>query len=678
MAERRIATMGHRSQNSGRRRTASAKLSPMPSDEDALRSLELAEQAQESFDLEGVITHLSGAIRAFTDVGDRRQAAMACVRLGDAFSNGLGNATAGRAWFARAEAMLRDEPPCIEQGWVAVAAMGCDVADPDHLLACAQLALDRARQFGDVNLETKALADGGLAHVQAGRIAEGMAMLDEAMALACGPADDVDTAGKSACSFFTACYYSADFERADAWSGLLRRRGVIGDEVGAPIFLSNHCDTVHACLLCEMGRWSDAEALLERASQDFERATGQPGFHPTILLADLRIRQGRFADAEAMLLGREQTFEGFLPSARLHLHRGDLELAAATARRGLRAMGPDHLRAIELLTVLADALLALGDLASAREVRAELEQRVETVDNPILRARSAPAQARVLAASGDRDRAVEMLETSLDALGPAQAPYQRVRLLLAAARLRDAGGDHAGARIDARTAATALAELDVVLDADDRALLQRLDAADVSAGSARTATLRPVEKWWAVSLDGIEVRVRDTKGMRYLSELLARPGIERHVLDLVDRIEGVGDVDRRRLGDAGELADSTARAAYRRRLEDLRARIDDALAAGMLEDAEAMQAEHDELVQQLAQAFGLGGRSRRASSAAERSRLNVTRAIRSAISTVAGALPEAGASLDRSIRTGMYCVHDPEPGEIRWIVQSGVNEIVPS
>ena len=74
---------------------------------------------------------------------------------------------------------------------MAVASMGCDVDDPLELLAAADLALDRARRFGDLNLEMKALADGGLAHVQCGRVTEGMALLDEAMALACGAADDV-------------------------------------------------------------------------------------------------------------------------------------------------------------------------------------------------------------------------------------------------------------------------------------------------------------------------------------------------------------------------------------------------------------------------------------------------------------------------------------------------------
>jgi hypothetical protein len=147
----------------------------------------------------------------------------------------MGNLTASRAWFARAVRLVADEPPCVEQGWVAVAAMGCDVDDPAALLAAGELALDRARRFGDVNLETKALADAGLAHVQAGRMAEGMALLDEAMALACGPADDRDSASKSVCSFFTACCYAGDFERAASWADLLRRQGLIGAATGPPV-----------------------------------------------------------------------------------------------------------------------------------------------------------------------------------------------------------------------------------------------------------------------------------------------------------------------------------------------------------------------------------------------------------------------------------------------------------
>jgi hypothetical protein len=138
-----------------------------------------------------------------------------------------------------------------------------------------------------------------------------------------------------------------------------------------------------------------------------------------------------------------------------------------------------------------------------------------------------------------------------------------------------------------------------------------------------------------------------------------------------------GEPDRRALGDAGELVDGRARAAYRRRIEALRAEIDDALEAGHLDAAEARQGELDLLVAQLAQAFGLGGRSRVAASAAERARLNVTRALRAALSRLAEALPSAGPALDRAIRTGVYCTYQPADGDVRWIVQSGVNGIAP-
>lgn len=309
--------------------------------------MELAQPAIQTYDVDAAVAHLSAAIRGFTSAGQPRRAAMACANLGDVYANGLGNLAVARAWFARASRLVEGEPPCIEQGWVAVAAMGCDVDDPAELLAKAELALDRARRFGDVNLETKALADAGLAHVQAGRLAEGMALLEEAMALACGPAEDRGIASKSVCSFFTACCYAADFERAGSWAEPLRRHGLIGYAPGSQIFLSNHCDSVQATLLCELGRWTEADALLTKAIAEFEERMLRPSFQPAIALADLRVQQGRLAEAEQLLLGKEGHIQALLPAARLYLARGDYELARAAARRGLKAMGDDRLRAAD-------------------------------------------------------------------------------------------------------------------------------------------------------------------------------------------------------------------------------------------------------------------------------------------------------------------------------------------
>ena len=109
------------------------------------------------------------------------------------------------------------------------------------------------------------------------------------------------------------------------------------------------------------------------------------------------------------------------------------------------------------------------------------------------------------------------------------------------------------------------------------------------------------------------------------------------------------------------------RAAYRHRIERLRVDIEDALAADLLETAEARQDELDQLVGQLAAAFGLGGRARHAGSAAERARLNVTRALRTAIARVRDGLPDAGMALDRQVRTGLYSAYEPADDDpVRW------------
>ena len=72
------------------------------------------------------------------------------------------------------------------------------------------------------------------------------------------------------------------------------------------------------------------------------------------------------------------------------------------------------------------------------------------------------------------------------------------------------------------------------------------------------------------------MRVRDLKGMRYLAQLLAHPGREFHVLDLVAAETG----QQMALGDAGEILDERAKTAYRRRLAEIEDDIEQARALG--------------------------------------------------------------------------------------------------
>ncbi len=235
--------------------------------------------------------------------------------------------------------------------------------------------------------------------------------------------------------------------------------------------------------------------------------------------------------------------------------------------------------------------------------------------------------------------------------------------------------------VEARAASALLARLDVVLTPEESALLARLGTENAPrpvSVACRVATLQRDGDWWTAGCGDTKVRLRDTKGMQYLADVVAHPGVERHVLDLVDLVEGVAaadtGLDRRKLGDAGELLDAESRSLYRRRVADLRDQVEEALDAGDDDRAATLHSELDALINQLAQAFGLGGRERKASNAVEKARLNVTRALRAAIAKVEEALTGPGAVLDRRVKTGVFCAYEPHPDdEILWSVQSGVN-----
>ena len=176
--------------------------------------------------------------------------------------------------------------------------------------------------------------------------------------------------------------------------------------------------------------------------------------------------------------------------------------------------------------------------------------------------------------------------------------------------------------------------------------------------------------YWSVIFEGRTVRVRDLKGIRYLARLLADPGREFHVLDLVAAESGhpaavesgqAAGLARTGPGDAGELLDARAKATYRRRLAEIDDDIEQARAVDDTEREAQADTERDFLVRELSRAVGLHGRDRRAASTSERARVSVTRAVRQGITRLGEHHPELGEHLDRTIRTGTYCVYVPDP-----------------
>ena len=157
---------------------------------------------------------------------------------------------------------------------------------------------------------------------------------------------------------------------------------------------------------------------------------------------------------------------------------------------------------------------------------------------------------------------------------------------------------------------------------------------------------------WTLAFGGASVQLTHQKGFLDLTQLLARPGTEMHCLELADRpAETGGDVP---------VLDDRARRELKSRVRDLQQEIDEADAARDISRAERAREELDQIVEHLTGALGLGGRARQLGSAAERARSAVTWRSRNAIKKVASAHPRLGRHLENGVRTGTFCVYEPE------------------
>jgi len=106
-----------------------------------------------------------------------------------------------------------------------------------------------------------------------------------------------------------------------------------------------------------------------------------------------------------------------------------------------------------------------------------------------------------------------------------------------------------------------------------------------------------------------------------------------------------------------------AKVAYRARVNELQEEIDEADSFNDPERAARAREELAFVARELAGAVGLHARDRKTGSDAERARVNVTRAIRTALKRIAEHDPVLGRRLGGAIRTGTFCVYEPAPGE---------------
>ncbi len=179
------------------------------------------------------------------------------------------------------------------------------------------------------------------------------------------------------------------------------------------------------------------------------------------------------------------------------------------------------------------------------------------------------------------------------------------------------------------------------------------------AGQPPSAILVRDGDLWRVSHGGRSAHLRDSKGLQDLAMLVARPGRDVHVLDLVGGARPGRDA-------ANPVLDQSARADFRRRIIELDRDFAEAEQDHDLGRLARVESERDALIGELRRATGHTGRDRGlGSDASERARKAVTARVREAIRRIQAVVPDLGRHLDRSITTGAFCRYDPrEP--LRW------------
>lgn len=305
--------------------------------------------------------------------------------------------------------------------------------------------------------------------------------------------------------------------------------------------------------------------------------------------------------------------------------RGDIESARQRFRRLMPAVGtlPHDLLYCWTLALLAEDAVLLADVDAAAVLYDAL----------------LPLADRFVVAAG-----------AVVCLGSASHPLGRLASLLGKP-------DEARAHLETAVRAHRRAGCVALLAASESALAEL---------STTTVVLEPDGPVVTVRYRAEVAQLPRSLGLGYLATLIANPGTDVPAARLVTLATGAGAAEADARGElttstraSDEVLDKAALASYRARLAAIDTELDEARGWNDAGRIDRLENEREFLLAELSSALGIGGRQRRFTDEEERARVNVTRAIRSAIRKLEAQAPHLAAHLDAAVTTGKRCRYDP-------------------
>jgi DNA-binding NarL/FixJ family response regulator len=409
----------------------------------------LADAAWWLGDVDEASAVLEAACRRHLDEGRPGPAAMAA--MGIAVNHFLrGDGVLGSGWVGRAQRLLRDQPEGPEHGYALFLELegGLAGGDAAAVAGAAARVRDLGRRYADPNLVAGGDLFEGRALVRQGRMAEGMALLDEAMLAVLSGQLRPEWAGNIYCHLMAAFHELADVRRAAEWTEATGR-WLAG--LPAAVLFTGICRVHRSQVLQLKGAWAQAEREATLVCQDLAELHVAAVAEGHYQLGELRRLRGELAGAEdayrqAHRLGRDPQ-PGL---ALLRLAQGRAATASASIRAALAAVSADRLARARLCAAQVEIALAAGEPEVAGRACEELQQTASTYGSSGLEAAALQARGAVLGAGGRPEAALPTLRAACRRWQELDAPYEaaRVRLLLAAAYRALGDGDAAMRELD--------------------------------------------------------------------------------------------------------------------------------------------------------------------------------------------------------------------------------------
>jgi tetratricopeptide (TPR) repeat protein len=631
----------------------------------------MAGVAYASGDVDVTIETWERAYAALRDAGETTAAAGAAVRVAMHLLFDTALMAPVRGWLARAEQLLDSAESTPPHAWLAVVRSYERMLSGDRSTAMGWAR--RAIEVGST-CDPAAAAIGRVAearlYILDGEVERGLAMLDEAgTALVAGDLDPLST-GVVYCELVCALQGLAQYDLAEEWTEAMER----WSHTNAIGSLRGRCRVHRAEIMRLRGRCREAEAEALQACDELRPYLRRELGWPLTELGRIRLRTGDLAGAEhAFVAAHRAGWDAQPGPAQLLLARGDVAGAASSIRDALerptsvpsKELPPDSdLRRAPLLATQVEIAIADGDLQGAQAGADELAAIAARFQSKALIASAVQSRAQLRLALGDAPGAERLFTEAAGLWIEVGAPYEVALARIGLGDACRAGGNQHRAELE-QDAGRAI--IDEIRMPPAPGVTEHTNVEPAPQPSDGANAIQRIGDDWSVTFEGHTVHVRDRKGMHHLARLLTHPGREFHVLDLVAADQGnpLPSEDEAAgahlaFGDAGEMLDASARSAYRRRLAEIDDDVEAARASGDHHRETQADAERDFLLRELSRAVGLGGRGRRAGSASERARSGVTRAIRQAMVRIQQHNPELGQHLQRTVRTGTYCVYLPD------------------